>query len=135
MNTFSLAEIRHVRVGTTDTAIVLGTDVRGIPTEFIIKAADIPKVVGPLLCCAAVSAADPTTGKKPLPGSIIPGCSLPVMKWGTGREINGEPFLLLELPGGGALRFQFPAQAANECGLALAKEGYDANLATPTRTN
>jgi len=131
----SFSEIRHVRIGATDTATILGNDVRDIPSEVIIKAADIPKVAGPLLCCAAVAAADPSTGKKPLPGTIIPGCSLPVMQWGTGREINGEPFLLLEIPGGITLRFQFPSQAAHQCGIALAKEGYDSGLAPETKAN
>ena len=87
----SFDEIRHVRVGATETAIILGKDVFNVPTEVIIKTSDIPAVALPLLCCACAAAADPSTGKKPLPGF-------------------------------------FPADAAHKCGIALAKEGYEAGL-------
>jgi hypothetical protein len=119
-NAISLRAVRDVRIGPTDSAIISGEDVSGVPSEVFVKLADIPSVAGPLLCCAA-AAAGPS---RPLQGTIIPGCHLPVMKWSVGRSnINGEPVLILDVSGGCQLTFQFPAQSAKECGEKLAKEG------------
>src|ERR1700710_2144687 len=116
-NAINFYSIKHVQIGTTRTAVVLGTDVSGAESQISLKLNDVPKVAGPLLCCAAV-AEGPTPG--PLPTSIIPGCHLPVKNWAVGRStFNGEPLLTIEIFGGSTLVFQLAPQTAVQCGQAL----------------
>jgi len=129
-NAISFGTIRDVRLGVTDSAVVSGVGTNGIESETTFRLADIPSVAVPLLCCAAAGAATPP----PLPGTIIPGCHLPVMQWETGRSpVNGEPLLRLIVSGGSVLTFQFPSQAAQQCGQALMNEGALASPAPGTR--
>ena len=131
-NAISLRAVRDVPIGPTDSAIISGEDVSGVPSEVFLKLADIPTIAVPLLRCAAVSAGPAA----PLQGSIIPGCHLPVMKWSVGRSnINGEPLLILEVSGGSQLTFQLPAQSARECGQALVNEGSALGLPPDARVN
>jgi hypothetical protein len=130
-NAISFAAVRHVRLGPTNSAVIVGEDVYGDETEVFLKTADIPGVAAPLLCCAAAE----STRSPPPAGTIIPGCHLPVMQWKTGRStINGEPLLILELSGGSTLVFQFASQGAQQCGQALMNTGAAAASAPRTRT-
>ncbi len=119
-NAISFGSIRDVRMGVTNSAVIAGTDTKGIESEVTFKLSDVPATAVPLLCCAAVGLGT----SPPLPGTIIPGCHLPVMQWGTARSnINGEPLLVLTIAGGIVLIFQVPAQTAQQCGQALMNEG------------
>jgi hypothetical protein len=130
-NAISIAAVRHVRLGPTNSAVVVGEDVYGDETEVYLKTADIPAIAGPLLCCAAAE----TTRSPPPAGTIIPGCHLPVIQWKTGRStINGEPLLILELSGGSTLVFQFASQGAQQCGQALMSTGAAAASTAGTKT-
>src|ERR1700722_5191282 len=131
-NAISLAAFRHIRLGPTHSAVIVGEDVYGDETEVFLKTADIPGIAAPLLCCAAAE----STRSPPPAGTIIPGCHLPVVKWQTGRStVNGEPLLILELSGGSTLVFQFTSQGAQQCGQALMNTGA-ASASTPaTKTD
>jgi hypothetical protein len=130
-NAISLAAIRHVRLGPTHSAVIVGEDVYGDETEVFLGATDIPNIAASLLCCAAAE----STRSPPPAGTIIPGCHLPVIKWKTGRStVNGEPLLILELAGGSTLVFQFAAQGAQQCGQALMNIGAAVASAPKTKT-
>src|SRR5262245_23858515 len=123
----SLQSIRDVRVGSSSTCVISGYDHNEGAVEMIMRAEDVQRVVGPILCYAAMEAG--AFGPKMPPGSIVAGGPLPVTYWKTGHAtLNAEPVLILTLIGGAELTFQFPGQAAQECGTALAAQG---RLATP----
>src|SRR5580658_1890388 len=130
-NAISLAAVRHVRLGPTKSAVIVGEDVYGDETEVFLGTTDIPSIAASLLCCSAAE----STRSPPPAGTIIPGCHLPVIKWKTGRStVNGEPLLILELAGGSTLVFQFAAQGAQQCGQALMNIGAAAASAPRTKT-
>src|ERR1700733_5851508 len=130
-NAISLAAFRHIRLGPTHSAVIVGEDVYGDETEVFLKTADIPGIAAPLLFGPA-----PESARSPRPaGTIIPGCHLPVVKWQTGRStVNGEPLLILELSGGSTLIFQFASQGAQQCGQALMSTGAAAASASGPKT-
>jgi hypothetical protein len=110
--------VQNVRILNRGWTAIAGRDHRGIETDIAFSVADASAIAPQLLCCAAIEAGpDP----KPLPGTIVPGCHLPVMAWRAGRStINSEAILVIDIPGGATLRFQFPGLTAQECGKALA---------------
>ena len=115
-NVISFGAIRHIRLGPSHSAAIVGEDIYGDETEVFLKTADVPSVAAPLLCCAAAE----SSRSPPPAGTIIPGCHLPVTKWKTGRSTtNGQPLLILEVAGAGTLVFQFALQSAQQCGQAL----------------
>jgi hypothetical protein len=119
-NAISFEAIRHIRLGPSHSAVIVGEDVYGVETEVFLKTADIPGVAAPLLCCAAAA----SSRSPPPAATIIPGCHLPVTKWKTGRStINGQPLLILEVAGASTLVFQFALQSAQQCGQALMGTG------------
>ena len=123
----SLRSIRDVRVSSSSTCVISGYDHDESAVEMVMRAEDVQHVAGPILYCAAMEAG--AFGSKMLPGSIVAGGPLPVTYWKTGHSsLTAEPVLILTLIGGAELIFQFPGQAAQECGAALASEG---KLATP----
>jgi hypothetical protein len=131
-NAISFESVREVRIGPTKSAVIAGKDISGAETEAFLKLSDIAKVVPALLCCSHANA----TASPPLPGTIIPGCHLPIAKWATGRsELNGEPLLIISLFGGTVLTLQFPSQAAVECGQALTSEGIATGPTPGSKTN
>jgi hypothetical protein len=131
--TISIQSIRHVRLGPSRTAIVLGQDQNGMDTDIIFASADAQNIAPQLLCCAALEAGP---APRPLPGTVIPGCHLPVMNWRVGRShINGEPILEIDVPGNVTLRFQFPASTAQACGQALIDAGVAASPAPGSKPN
>jgi hypothetical protein len=125
--------VKNVRILNRGWAAIAGRDHRGIETDIAFSIADASTIAPQLLCCAAVEAGpDP----KPLPGTIVPGCHLPVMGWRAGRSnINGEPVLEIDVSGGATLRFQFPASTAQDCGRSLEAEGTAASPPAGSRPN
>jgi hypothetical protein len=125
--------VRHVRLALAGWTVVLGRDHTGIDTDIMFSTADVPNIAPQLLCCATIEAGP---GPRPLPGTIVPGCHLPVMGWRVGRStVNGEPILEIDVPGNVTLRFQFPASTAQACAQALAAEGVAASPSPGTRPN
>jgi hypothetical protein len=131
-NVISFGAIRHVRLGPSHSAAIVGEDIYGVETEVFLKTADVPSVAAPLLCCAAAE----SSRSPPPAGTIIPGCHLPVTKWKTGRStINGQPLLILEVAGASTLIFQFALQGAQQCGQALMETGAAAAPAPGTQAS
>jgi hypothetical protein len=125
--------VQNVRILNRGWTAIAGRDHRGIETDIAFSIVDASTIAPQLLCCAAIEAG---SGPKPLPGTIIAGCHLPVMAWRTGRSpINGEPILEIDVAGGATLRFQFPASAAQDCGKALTAEGAAASPPSGSRPN
>jgi hypothetical protein len=132
-NMIRIDSVRDVRILNRQWAAVAGRDHRGIETDIAFSTSDAPKIAPQLLCCAAIEAGpDP----KPQPGTIVPGCLLPVMGWRTGREsLTGETILELDLPGNVTLQFQFPGTTAQACGQALTTAGVAASAPLGSRPN
>ena len=64
-----------------------------------------------------------STTQKPPPGTLVENCHFPVTAWSTGRSVaNGEPVLLLTIPGGQILVFQLTGVSAEAAGKALVLE-------------
>jgi hypothetical protein len=125
--------IRHVRFAATGWVAVSGSDHTGSSTDIMFSTGDVPDIAPQLLCCAAINAGPQP---HPLPGTIIPGCHLPVMAWRVGRStFNVEPVLEIDVAGGTTLRFQFPASTARDCGKALEAEGVSASPPSGSRPN
>ena len=57
----------------------------------------------------------------PSEGTPVENCHFPVLKWGTGvSDRKGLPILLVEIPGGTQLIFEFDPNVARNCGQSLA---------------
>jgi hypothetical protein len=120
----SLERIQNIRFGRRGEAVIEATDQFGIQTYLTINCHDIPKVVVPLLRCAAINSKAPPS--EPQRDAIIPDSHLPVVHWRMGEPtVDGEPILILTLAGGATLAFRFPPHAAQQCGRALAQTGMD----------
>jgi hypothetical protein len=102
--------------------VISATDQFGGPIYVIVNCLEIPKLVGPLLCCAATNSR--ASLPEPQQHTAITGSHLPVLCWQIGRTtVEGEPVLILTLAGGATLAFQFHPQAARQCGKALEQAG------------
>jgi len=61
--------------------------------------------------------------RRPPSGTKIENCHFPVTAWSTGRSVaNGEPVLLLTIPGGQVLVFQLTDPTSEAVGRALIRE-------------
>jgi hypothetical protein len=61
--------------------------------------------------------------RRPRRGTKIENCHFPVKAWSTGRSVaNGEPVLLLTIPGGQVLVFQLTDPTSEAVGRALIRE-------------
>jgi len=120
--------ITNVRILARAWAAIAGRDHRNLEIDVAFMTKDARQIAPQLLHCAAIEAGP---RPKPLPGTVIPGCHLPVIGWRTGRSnVNGEPILEIDVSRGTTLRFQFPASTAKDCGTALAAEGMAAGPAS-----
>jgi hypothetical protein len=120
--TVVITSVRDVRIGPSRTSVVTGRDTAGIETEIVFNSADARNLAGPLLCCAAIEAGAFDVSWPP--GSIVPGCDLLVLDWQVVRSaINGDPMLVVTLPGNAVLRFRFLPADAERCAGDLAAGG------------
>jgi hypothetical protein len=85
-----------------------------IPILFSLTPAEVARLGRSLLCMNTVC----NTPTPVSPGTRIGDCQFPVVKWSAGfSDSNGEPALILEIPGGVALTFQMSAQVAQDAGV------------------
>ena len=123
---YDLDAISEVHMGDNGKAEIIASQPLNYPVTATVNIRDVP-ILAPALLCAAAAYASPTP---PPAGTKINPCHLPVMNWQTGLStVNGEPLLILSVPGGATLVFQFPPQAARDCGQALLRDGQTAGLA------
>jgi hypothetical protein len=75
------------------------------------------------LALLAASVVCNSSARRPAVGTKIENCHFPVTAWSTGRSVaNGEPVLLLTIPGGQVMVFQLTGPASEGCGRALVRE-------------
>ena len=88
------------------------------------------------LALLAASVVSNSPARRPPLGTRIENCHFPVLAWTTGRSAaNGEPVLLLTIPGGQVLVFQLTGPAAETCGRALVREAEAGKLPSGSRPN
>jgi hypothetical protein len=84
----------------------------------------------------AVSVVNKGPAQRPEIGTKIEGVHFPVTAWSVGRsKANGEPVLVVTLPGGSVLMLQLTNSSSLACGQALVQEARAAELPAGTKPN
>ena len=84
----------------------------------------------------AVSVINAGPPQRPAVGTGIESVHFPVRAWSVGRStVNGEPVLLVTLPGGSTLMLQLNGQGALACGQALVRESRIEQLPAGAKPN
>jgi hypothetical protein len=109
-----------VLAGTQDSIQIFGQNQSdGHDIDITLPSRLCSALVNPILIGSVLSA---SPQPKPAEGTPIGMGHISVLQWQVGlSNINQEPVLILTIPGGTQIVFQFPSQAAQECGKALAE--------------
>jgi len=74
--------------------------------------------------------------QRPPIGTKVEGVHFPVIGWQVGRsKVNGEPVMLVTLPGGAVLMLQLTGTLALACGQALVNEARSAQIPAGLKPN
>ncbi len=122
MATIDISTIDDLILGASGDTVIAVRLKDGSQTRIAMPRAEVQRLAPALLCAASAAGSS-----SPAQDMSVGPCHLPVMQWECGlSNMNGEPVLVLTIPGGARVMFQFPPQTAQACGQALISKGLEA---------